>query len=233
MTDYNPGFYTDLFQTSSGCDSIIYTNITVLPNINITQDTILCYGDSIIVGSNVYWTEGLFYDTISSENSCDSIITTNIETSYIEIAVLWNNNELEANIINGIPLYYLWSNGDTTSSINPTTSDIYWCLVTDVNGCLSDTAFYDYNVHSLLDETANSLDIFPNPTNGLVNINFYNIFPTTLKVQDILGKVIYETYISDKGFIIKQIDISDYSSGVYIIELSSEYGFIHKKIILE
>jgi len=78
-SQYNQsGSYTDFFSTSTGCDSIINTNLTVLPNSTFLQTISFCSGDSIVVGSNVYNQTGVFTDIFISPNGCDSVVTTDL-----------------------------------------------------------------------------------------------------------------------------------------------------------
>ena len=51
-------------------DSIVYTNLSVSPLNNFSQNLILCEGDSISVGNSTYFAEGNYTDTITSDNSC-------------------------------------------------------------------------------------------------------------------------------------------------------------------
>jgi hypothetical protein len=52
-------------------------------------------------------------------------------------------------------------------------------------------------------------------------------------VENILGEELYSTLCLEKGSLRKQIDLSSFSNGVYIIKLSNKLGIINKKIILE
>jgi len=72
------GLYTDFFSTSTGCDSFINTNLTVLPNSTFLQTISFCSGDSVLVGSNVYNQTGVFTDIFISRNGCDSVVTTDL-----------------------------------------------------------------------------------------------------------------------------------------------------------
>jgi hypothetical protein len=84
-------------------------------------------------------------------------------------------------------------------------------------------------------EVADLIDlfIFPNPTTGVVNITFFNNASARLRIQNVLGGDIYTAIITEKGNIGKKVDLSNYARGVYIVELSTDYGIINKKIILE
>ena len=74
------GVYIDTLYSVFGCDSIVTTNLTVL-NISSsagTNNQSICFGDSIMVGSNTYRSAGVYLDTLVSLNSCDSVVTTNL-----------------------------------------------------------------------------------------------------------------------------------------------------------
>jgi gliding motility-associated-like protein len=76
------GSYTDTLHgaTASGCDSIVYTNVTVLQPSAYTQSIMICQGSSYTEGTHTYNTNGTYTDTLSnaSANGCDSIVTTNL-----------------------------------------------------------------------------------------------------------------------------------------------------------
>ena len=73
--------------------------------------------------------------------------------------------------------------------------------------------------------------VFPNPTTGIVNIIFSKNVTAILNIQDVLGKDIYNDIIANDNA--RQVDLSDYSSGVYIFEFIFESHIITNKIILE
>ena len=65
---------------SSGCDSIIVTNLSISPSVTHSQSPILCPGGSISAGIHTYGTTGTYRDTIAngSVGGCDSIVITNL-----------------------------------------------------------------------------------------------------------------------------------------------------------
>ena len=84
------GVYIDSLTTLNGCDSIVTTNLyidSIVGGISINYDTI-CVGDSIMVGSNIYYNEGVYNDTIISSNGCDSIITTTLSVISANYSVI-------------------------------------------------------------------------------------------------------------------------------------------------
>jgi choice-of-anchor B domain-containing protein len=91
----NSGTYSDTLVNYFGCDSIVNTNLTVLPNSIFSQTISFCAGDSTLVGSNIYNQTGVFTDTLVSSNGCDSIVSTNLT-----VYPIYNTNQ-SIDICNG------------------------------------------------------------------------------------------------------------------------------------
>lgn len=54
------------------------------------------------------------------------------------------------------PYIYNWNTGETTVAITPQTNGNYWVIITDANGCTSDTAYYNVtSLPSALDDLLN------------------------------------------------------------------------------
>ena len=67
------------------------------------QTYLICDGDSIVVGNNIYYTAGVYMDTLSSANGCDSIIhtylmvdqnTSSYDTLFVSASIIWNGMPL-------------------------------------------------------------------------------------------------------------------------------------------
>ena len=77
-----------------------------------------------------------------------------------------------------------------------------------------------------------SLIIYPNPTNGLVNLTTKdrtNFDKVAIKIYDILGKIILEKHYNN--LIDETLDISNQSSGMYFIDVQNEGKITHFKMI--
>jgi len=173
------GNYIDTLTAGSGCDSIVYTNISIAFPTIWYQTYLICDGDNIAVGNNVYDTAGVYIDTLSSANGCDSIIQTYLmveqntysyDTLVIGASIVWN----------GIPLNV---SGD------------YSVTLINSAGCDSIT----------------NLNLTITNTTGLLDVT--NTEKTLLKITDMLGQ---ETpyrrntplfYIYDDGTVEKRIVI--------------------------
>jgi predicted outer membrane repeat protein len=76
ITYAQSGQYSYQTSSSKGCDSILTLQLTIYPASNSMQGVSLCPGDSVQVGNSVYFTTGIYTDTLSTVNSCDSIVHT-------------------------------------------------------------------------------------------------------------------------------------------------------------
>jgi len=81
------GVYVQNLTTINGCDSIITTNLTVLPLSFNTVNTSICQGDSILLQGAYQNSLGTYVDTLFGASSvgCDSIVTTNLIVNPIPI----------------------------------------------------------------------------------------------------------------------------------------------------
>lgn len=76
------GIYYDTVSNSFGCSNFITTNLTILPNSNVSQKITVC--DNFISPSGKYlWTQsGNYQDTLKNYLGCDSIINFDLTVNY-------------------------------------------------------------------------------------------------------------------------------------------------------
>ena len=73
------GIYRDTLTAQAGCDSIAVMDLTIIPALANTLDTIyLSYGDSALLAGSYQTSSGVYYDTLQSSAGCDSIIQTTL-----------------------------------------------------------------------------------------------------------------------------------------------------------
>lgn len=235
------GVYTDTLSNASGCDSIVITSLTVLPqNINNNNITI-CDGSSITIGSSIYSTTGIYTDILVDINGCDSIIITDLSVTDLQSSITQiNTNSLVVIPSSGMPPYlYNWygpnnffSSNDTITAMN---NGSYYVVTIDANGCI-DTAWTNLTTVSVSETNENhKFIIFPNPTNGIFTILLTNNYEDLiLRILDNLGREIVVNHI-DRSIEIYQYEfnLSEYSSGVYFIQVVTSDGIMSKKLSLE
>jgi len=72
------GVYVDSLTSISGCDSVVFSEITVYPKFRLDQSFTICPGDTVKVGSSNYTLGGTYTNIFSTIHGCDSIINTTI-----------------------------------------------------------------------------------------------------------------------------------------------------------
>ena len=119
---------------------------------------------------------------------------------------------------------------DTIALHSGTTSAAYYYL-DDV--CVStDSAFaynYSYSGISKANNSENKISIFPNPSNTTLTINFNENNFQSIAIVDVLGQ---QVFFDDKinSITKKEIDVSQFPDGVYIVQLNSSQARFNKKI---
>ena len=142
------GNYIDTLTTGSGCDSVVYTNISIAFPTIWYQTHLICDGDSIVIGNNVYDTVGVYIDTLSSANGCDSIIQTYLmveqntysyDTLSVGASIVWNGMPLNVSGDYSVPLINA-AGCDSITNLNLT--------ITQPNSFISgnDTICYNQNI---------------------------------------------------------------------------------------
>ena len=141
----------------------------------------------------------------------------------------------------GIPfLNYNWSTGDTSRSIKIQKSAIVIVEVTDTstmaNCTYSDTIRVDYDeiCVGLNELFANgSIKYFPNPSNGKFYIEFESIELDNMQIQIISMKgeeIFKKEIILNNGIYKGIVEMDNIPSGIYLMNLISDKGFITKRI---
>ncbi|MCD4679083.1 MAG: SBBP repeat-containing protein [Bacteroidales bacterium] len=125
------GTYYDSLMSINNCDSIIVTILTVNNTISIQIDTVICNGDSILVGGQYQTLPGIYVDSLISVYYCDSTVYTNLSLYSIPFIDLGNDTIInigDSITLNAVPNYvsYLWSDGSTGQNLLVSTAGVFW-----------------------------------------------------------------------------------------------------------
>ncbi|MDR3679879.1 MAG: T9SS type A sorting domain-containing protein [Flavipsychrobacter sp.] len=113
--------------------------------------------------------------------------------------------------------------GATSVNYAPTQSGVYTVMVTDANGCIGTSAnyYFAYSGVGNVSLTGSDVRIYPNPANDIVYINAPVAVNAALYAMD--------SRLIQNGKSIKQLDISELASGVYMITITDENNMVIKK----
>ena len=194
------GLYSDLLTSSTGCDSVIITNLLVISPIVNSVSLSICAGDSIIINGNTYASTGIYIDTIIATNGCDSIITTILEV--YNTTALQTTSDTTIMLGGSVTLLasgsssYLWSTGSNGNSISvsPEETTTYFVTGTDTNGCTSTqsvtvTITMDFNLYvpNAFSPSSNKSD------NKRLYVFGKNIVTMEFAIYDRWGEIVFQT----------------------------------------
>lgn len=206
-------------------DNANYTdsiNVVVNPTYAINAAPInVC--DSAQIGRNWYFTSQIVMDTLTTAmTGCDSIVSTDL--SITDNSVTVTDPMLTANAIG---VGYQWldcSNGNTpidgatSQTFTPNSNGDYAVEITD-NGCTDTSACVTIATVGLDGNSLFNVSIYPNPTNGEVNVNLGNLNDVTISVYTMDGQLVFNMQnINDSNF---KFELNE-TKGIYIIEVSVE-----------
>jgi hypothetical protein len=77
-----------------------------------------------------------------------------------------------------------------------------------------------------------ALTLYPNPTNGVFTVESELLKNATVVVTDLLGNQIQSIRLNEKETK-KQVDLSDYASGVYLVRVTINNQVITRRVILQ
>lgn len=198
--------------------------IVVNPENTSSQTLLFCNGSgSVTVGTNTYTATGIYVDTLTAANGCDSIVTTNLTIqSAVNATTSTNGLTISASTTGAT---YQWINcatnspiaGENGQSFTATANGSYAVIVTegscsDTSACvtISTVGLTDYNF-------LNALTIYPNPSKGIFIIEGLEN-GTSLEVVSLTGEKLFIVQIMDSE---TKIDLSDKANGVYFIQTSN------------
>ena len=122
------GNYNVTISDTWGCTDNQSITITENAEISSTNNHVICNGESINVGANVYTSTGIYIDTLFASNACDSIVTTTLFVNNVSSGI---DVQLACNS-------YTWIDGITYTSSNYTAKD----TLQNSSGCDSIVTLY-------------------------------------------------------------------------------------------
>ena len=226
------GTYFQTLKNKKGCDSLITLNLSI----NNTIRSLTAIGcQSFTLNGQTYTNSGVYNQTIPNTKGCDSNITLNLTVNKVistvtNIAGILTSDEVGA--------AYQWldckkSNspvlGEIYQSYTPTTTGDYSVSVTK-NNCSDTSICYSVKVGKTENVSKNRVQVFPNPTNAVINIHLDNSLRNgILKLTSVTGQIIEEKRsLNGNDFI---LNLTEHSKGVYFIEIDQGNTISRIKVI--
>jgi hypothetical protein len=190
------------------------------------------------------------YSVIGQNGTCSSAsITQTITVNPLPTIVANANNttvlineSIDFDVTGSNATNYDWDFGDGSTSVLANDSHSYASagtyvatLTGELNGCTSidNITIVVDDASSVEEQLSWSVNFYPNPSEGIVNIQLNNIVsPMQLDVFDVQGKLVMIPVLIGSNENIKTIDFSTLNEGVYILSFGNERERINKRITI-
>jgi len=218
----NTGVYYDSLTTIHGCDSVLVLALLVYPTFEFILHKEICDNETFTWRGNIYHNTGVYYDSLTTINGCDSVYVLNLLVNptyeFVQNAVICDNES------------YQWR-GNTYFN-----SGTYYDNLNSVNGCDS---IYVLNLQVYPTyEFSQYAEICDNETYSWrgFSLNTSGIYYDSLITQNgcdsvfILNLIVHPTYVT-----INEAEVCDneiyfwhgntyYSTGTYYDSLNTING---------
>lgn len=200
------GDYTQTFQTVHGCDSVVTLHLTFTTSIYADLYETAC--DSYTWNNATYVQSGDYMQSFVLPNGSDSIVTLHL-TIYPSVSSDFTIVTEDS--------CYLWNN------IEYCTSGDYTQTFQTIHGCDSVVTLHLTITVGVDDHETVDFKVYPNPTNGVVNVECImkneEWGEVELHLVDAYGRVLDVVEANNHSpLLTAQIDLSRYASGVYFVK---------------
>jgi hypothetical protein len=203
-------------------------------NSSIYTSSLLTNGDIIncLLISSATCTSG----NPATSNTITATVSPSVPTP---VVTLFNADSLVSDAASGNQWYFQNALGSfpissaTGQTYDAITSGEYYVIVTDGNGCVSDTSnVITVVIVGIPVNAADNMKIYPNPSTGMITVEsgwdqgnaaFY-------EVQDILGQVIASGMISNKT---ELLNFGKLAEGMYLLRIKTKDSILTREIIIE
>ena len=215
----------------SGANTYLWNNGATQPNIAVSPNTTTTYSVTGYINncSDTKQVTVNVFESVSANAGEDVTVCLDDNTVTLTAAASSGGDQ------------FLWSTGETTSSIivSPEVDTEY--TVTVYNELDYDTdevmVFVNDCIDTEVPDDSESLEflVYPNPTFGDLNIKITGLLNvSSIHLYDLSGKALYSETISDgeEHTYIKTLNLSNFAAGIYLLKLVDNRNVITKKIVL-
>ncbi len=86
-----------------------------------------------------------------------------------------------------------------------------------------------------LNDNLNHFKAYPNPTNGVLNVelNFLEAEDAAIQLIDLAGKTLFQRNINGYGLMLESLNLSDLSNGIYMLNVKTSSGISSTRVVIQ
>ena len=243
-------FYVQATNVCAGAFVPVTATIMAVPADPVVTDGSNCGDGSLMLSATgsdtIFWYDAIGGNLLFVGNSFQTPVLNSTTTYYVTAGNFCASNYVAVNatiftlpVVNlgadtiaeigstvhldaGAGSLFSWSTGETTQSIDVTTTATYSVTVTDANGCTgADTINVQFTVGVNSYAAIGDILVYPNPVHDLLTVSLgNNAAEVSVELIDAMGRVVWAGRSSgnQKGFI---LDLSQKAKGIYMLRISS------------
>ena len=186
----------------------------------------ICQGDTFYFGNQALTFSGIYYESYTSSQGCDSTVELSLTVSSVNATATQNGSTLVATPSFAV---YQWFNCATNTAIAGATNVSYntqglngsYGVVVTQNGCSDTSNCIAITTGMENNDFSQSISAYPNPLNNYLNVDLNkNYSDVTIRITDIAGKEMLRSSFENVNSI--KTDVAALAKGVYFIHLTAD-----------
>jgi poly(3-hydroxybutyrate) depolymerase len=117
--------------------------------------------------------------------------------------------------------------GCTETALQPANTPLQSVNLYPINYCDGSPVNEVCSTSELVEESLN-INIYPNPSTGMIYVKGSELTLANIQVIDMMGRIMYE----ENHSLTDQIDLSDLKKGTYLLRIQTENGHVFSKTLL-
>lgn len=182
---------------------------------------------------------GIYTCAISTVNGCSTIsnamMVTVVPNPVVDLGddIIYLNGADTVLNAEGPGFTYLWSTGETTSTITVSQDGAYSVTVTDANGCTgTDKVEIIGSSATTYGDLLEKVKIYPNPANDWLTVDFgrHETGNVSVSLIDIWGKVVWN---EEEEINLFSIPVGQLAAGVYCLKIDKGMEFYTRMVVIK
>ncbi|WP_462251242.1 T9SS type A sorting domain-containing protein [Ekhidna sp.] len=230
----NAGEYTESFLSQAGCDSVVTLSLSIAAVFDENVAITICADETFAFGTQTLTAAGEYTELFTSQVGCDSTVNLSLFVTDFDLEVSLTDQTLTATEIDGASYQWITCEGiiidGATTNIFQATETGEYAVIVDNQECEKTTACI--LVELPLSTSSIGIDpiVYPNPTKGIITLDFQQDFRGTYEIFDLAGKSVTKGTIDGSN---KSVSIEESPNGMYHLFLKNENGVSERLTVVK